>query len=91
MSKAKEEAELFPDWQHMTVVCEEVMDGVEISTVRLEFPYPSLYETGTELWYETMVFGGPHDGWMMRHKDMEEAVRQHYNMVKFLLTEGDIW
>lgn len=41
--------------------------------------------TGTrELWFETMVFGGPHDGQQDRYETYDQAVEGHKQVVMSL-------
>jgi hypothetical protein len=55
------------------------VEGVDISTVFLGFNHA--WE-GEPLLFETMVFGGKHDGFMDRCSTYDEAVEMHRKAVK---------
>lgn len=54
-------------------------EGVEISTVFLGLDHR--FGSGPPLLYETMVFGGEHNGKMDRYATKEEALTGHERMV----------
>lgn len=56
--------------------------GFSISTVFLGIDYGS---EGRPLWFETMIFGGPHGGFQERYETWTEAEEGHRRAVK--LTE----
>lgn len=44
---------------------------------------------GSPLWFETIIFGGPHDqDWMARYATYEEAKKGHQEMVDRVTLEG---
>lgn len=49
-------------------------EKIEISTVWL--PGKISFKSGRPV-YETMIFGGPEDGWQKQYDDVEEAKRGH--------------
>ncbi len=51
------------------------IDGVSISTVFLGMDHS--FGGGTPLLFETMVFGGEHDGYTLRYETMEQAIVGH--------------
>lgn len=62
----------------------EVGDSV-ISTIFLGLDHN--YGDGAPLLFETMIFGGPHDGEMDRYSTYEEAIIGHNNMVSIASTQ----
>jgi len=58
-----------------TVAKEEVIPDVEVSTVFLGHDL-GFWESHPIL-YETMVFGGQHDGYQQRYETREQALRGH--------------
>lgn len=52
------------------------IDEVEVSTVFLGLDHSFLSE-GPPVLFETMIFGGEHDGWMERYSTWEEAEIGH--------------
>lgn len=58
----------------------------EISTVFIGFDVSFGY--GTPLWFETMCFGGKHDGETDRYGTLEEAMHGHERMVERVKSEG---
>lgn len=58
-------------------------EEVSVSTVFLGMNVASI--GGREpLWFETMVFGGGHDGWQQRHRNYEEAEKGHDSAVSMV-------
>ena len=51
-------------------------DGVEVSTVWLGADH-NYGPTGPPLIFETMIFGGTHDGWTRRYSTLAEAQQGH--------------
>ena len=47
-----------------------------VSTVFLPFDH-SFSDDGNPILFETLVFGGEHDGYMLRYHTYEEAIRGH--------------
>lgn len=53
------------------------IDGTEIIQVSTVWLPGVLSSTGPKPVFETMIFGGPEDGWTKRYSDIEEARRGH--------------
>ena len=58
---------------------ETVADGVDVSTVFLGLDHS--FGHGAPLLWETMIFGGPHDGEQWRYSTYDEAVVGHASAV----------
>lgn len=56
---------------------------VEVSTIFLGLDHDFSFQGPPVLW-ETMVFGGEHDGEMNRYCTREEALKGHENMVRIV-------
>lgn len=54
----------------------------EVSTVFLAINHG--FTGNRELWFETMVFGGPHDGQQDRYETYDQAVAGHKEVVASL-------
>jgi hypothetical protein len=80
-----EAGSLFEDMSRRRVA-ETLRDGVQVSTVFLMFDHKM---NGNEpvLW-ETMVFGGEHDGYQERSRTLEEAVLHHRLAVRVAFPEN---
>ncbi len=63
------------------------VNDVEISTVFLGLDHNHLGQ-GPPLLFETMIFGGEHDGWMDRYTTWEEAEAGHNEAVS--MVEGKL-
>lgn len=50
--------------------------GVWVSTVFLGLNH-SFLKNGRPLWFETMIFNGPHDGYQERCSTYQEALEEH--------------
>lgn len=61
-------------------VAETFVGEIRISTVFLGIDHA--FGLGPPLLFETMVFGGPHDGWLDRYSTWDEAVAGHARVVK---------
>lgn len=61
-------------------------DGTRVSTVFLGLNHG--WAPGEDLWFETMIFDGPHDGYMDRYTTWDEAVEGHKAAVAKALNEG---
>lgn len=59
-----------------------LMPDVEVSTVFLGTDHG--FWTDHSILYETMVFGGQHDGYQQRYETKEQALRGH-DMVKMMV------
>lgn len=55
----------------------EKKGDVRVSTVFLGLDHS--FDDGPPLLFETMIFGGPHDGFQERCSTWEEAEKQHQN------------
>ncbi len=55
-------------------------DGVRVSTVFLGLDHGW---GGTPQWFETMIFGGPHDGEQWRYETWAEAGHKHAMTIAF--------
>ncbi len=60
-------------------VANEMVGAVRVSTVFLGLDHN--YFGGAPLLFETMIFGGPHDGHQTRASTWNEAERQHAEAV----------
>ncbi len=58
----------------------QISEDVEVSTVFLGLNHS--FGDGPPLIYETMVFGGEHDGEMNRYSTREESLKGHKEMVR---------
>lgn len=69
----------------------DIKSDVSVSTVWLGLDHG--WSGGEPLIFETMIFGGDHDGWMQRYSSEEAAMRGHLQVVDALrsgaFTEGD--
>ena len=61
----------------------ELPDGVLVSTVFLCLDHS--YDGGEPVLWETMIFGGPHDGFQDRYTSYEAALEGHAQMVELAL------
>lgn len=68
------------------VVRREEVDGVTISTVFLGLDHE--YNGGEPLLFETMIFGGVHDGYQTRAHSWDEAVGQHIKAKRMVAEDG---
>ncbi|HLB64240.1 MAG TPA: hypothetical protein VJJ46_05320 [Anaerolineales bacterium] len=59
--------------------------GAEVSTVFLGLNHA--YADGADEWFETLVFGGPHDGELERYATWDEAIAGHEATVERLREE----
>jgi hypothetical protein len=59
--------------------------GVNVSTVFLAIDHS--FNGGTPVLFETMIFGGEHDGYQERYTSFEEAVKGHEVAVKLVRGE----
>lgn len=55
---------------------------VEVSTVFLGISHGQ--DKGLPILFETLVFGGEHDGYMLRYTDYEEALKGHDEVCKMV-------
>lgn len=73
--------EIFEDPEKHRRVGFDKIGDVEVSTVFLGINHGFREK---DLWFETMVFGGPHDGEQWRCETWDEAVTQHKLAVKLV-------
>lgn len=64
----------------------DIKDGVRVSTVFLGMDH-NFGSDGPPLLFETMIFGGPHDGYQVRYPTWDEAERGHEEAVS--MAAGD--
>lgn len=65
-------------------------DQSRISTVFLGLPHPSVNGDDSDaFFFETLVFGGPHDGTMYRYRTYAEAVDGHHRTL-YLVSHGSL-
>ena len=57
------------------LACNQVNDDVRVSTIFLGLDYN--LGTGQPILWETMIFGGPHDGYESRYDSREAALAGH--------------
>lgn len=60
-------------------VAQTMIGEVKVSTVFLGLDHG--WDGKTPLWFETMIFGGPHDGYMNRYSTWDEAEAGHKRAV----------
>lgn len=77
-------AEWFEKNGNKRIVSQDKIKGVLVSTVFLGVDYG--FYTERPLWFETMIFGGTHDGFQKRYTTYDEAVEGHKEALK--LVEG---
>lgn len=63
-------------------VAADVIGEVRVSTVFLGLDHR--FGDGPPLVFETMIFGGPHDGWQERCSTYDEAEAMHAEAVKLV-------
>lgn len=66
------------------IVRKHEADGVRVSTVFIGLDHS--FGDGPPLLFETMIFGGPRDGWMDRYSTWDEAEEGHERAVAMLAT-----
>ena len=76
---------LFEDVEARRVAADE-LGGVRVSTVHLVINHQ--YGSGPPLIFETMIFGGDHDGEEWRYPTEEDAREGHRRVVAWLRGEG---
>lgn len=69
------------EFEKNRIVRFDEIDGVSISTVFLGIDHS--FGGGTPLLFETMVFGGKHDGYTLRYETMEQAIVGHKQIKKY--------
>jgi len=66
-----------------TVAKTEAVPGVEVSTVFLGLDH-RWFDGGPPLLFETMIFGGHHDGYQERCSTWEQAEEQHATALRLV-------
>lgn len=62
--------------------------GISVSTVFLGLDH-NLDDKGEPILFETMVFGGPHDGYTKRYSTFVEAINGHEHTISKVLNEEE--
>ena len=83
--KLMEWARLFEDGNYKRIALTELPNNVRVSTVWLGLDHS--FDGDKLLIFETMVFGGKHDGDQDRYTTLEEAQKGHKDMVKRIKTK----
>jgi hypothetical protein len=65
----------------------QIDKSVDVSTVFLGIDHG--YRPDEPILWETMIFGGEHDGWCARYRSKEQAHAGHAAVVAWLKGEGD--
>jgi hypothetical protein len=63
------------------------IDGTRVSTVFLGLDHP--FSGGPPMLFETLVFGGEHDGWQDRYSTWDAAMIGHTRAVKMVRGGGE--
>lgn len=71
-----------------TVEKTKIKKDVEVSTVFLGLNH-NYFKQGPPILFETMVFGGKHDGYMNRYATWDEAKAGHKEIVEMILIESN--
>lgn len=71
------------------LVAEWKADDVLVSTVFLGIDHRFMRHAGEPILWETMVFGGEHDGEMERYSSYEEAMLGHERMCRRIRVTHD--
>ncbi len=72
------------------IVAADDLDGTElrVSTVFLGLDHQ--FGNGAPLLFETMIFGGPHDGYQQRYSTWDEAIDGHQRALELARTVGTV-
>jgi len=81
VSNLREWGMFFENKESRRVAVDEV-NGARVSTVFLGVDHSWGY--GPKLWFETMIFGGEHDGFQDRYTTWDEAEAGHKRVVEAL-------
>lgn len=81
-------ARFFEDAEARRVALDYVGEGVEVSTVFLALDHNHAGHGPPILW-ETLVFGGPHDGQIWRYASRADAEAGHARIVAALVSGED--
>lgn len=69
-------------------VAKDSVGDVKISTVFLGLDHG--FSGGPPLFFETMIFGGKHDGYQDRYSTWDEAVAGHRRAVEMVKDRGEL-
>ena len=69
------------------IVAKTTVGDTRVSTIFLGLDHR--WGSGPPVLWETMIFGGSHDGWQERYTSQEEAIRRH-NEIVGQLQSGDV-
>jgi hypothetical protein len=76
-AKTMEEwSRFFGDTERRKLAHDTITDGVEVSTVFLGIDH-NFGSNGPPVLWETMIFGGPQDGYQERYSSREAALEGH--------------
>lgn len=77
------------EWRdpHRTVGSTQITPDIRVSTVFLCLDH-SYAPDGEPILWETMVFGGPHDGWQSRYTSYADAKEGHEWVVAMVKGDG---
>lgn len=85
--EAADEKQFF-DWMSKNKGIAKEISGVStISTVFLGFDHGGLYNistSGKPVLFETMIFGGEHNGYQKRYLEYDEAIKGHNDAVELV-------
>lgn len=65
------------------VVARDTIGAVRVSTVFLGVDHNWCADGPPILW-ETLIFGGPHDGWQQRYSSLKNAYAGHVKALQFI-------
>jgi hypothetical protein len=79
------------DWNGTTrVVASDYVGVIHVSTVFLNIDHS--FNSGTPVLWETMVFGGEHDGYQDRYTSVLEAMEGHGRVLHMVReSESSLW
>lgn len=69
-------------------LCRTAFDGGDVSTVFLGTDHA--FTPGPPVLWETMVFGGPHDGYQDRYTSRRDAERGHWHVLGMVMTVNNV-
>lgn len=76
-------AKFFDDMEQRRIAFTRISARITVSTVFLGIDYS--FNGGPPLVFESLVFGGKHDGEMLRYSSYDEAVKGHNELVAMSL------
>jgi hypothetical protein len=68
---------------HSRHVANDLIGGIRVSTVFLGLNHA--FRSTRPLWFETMIFGGEHDGYQDRYETWEQAEAGHNKALEMVL------